>query len=956
MKRRFAYFFVLLIFFTMPLAAEIRGNWQETEAGHFKFIYEKKDARVINEFLSFSEEVYEKVCGFFQMYPESITCVVLSRIDYANGMFTSFPMHLVLFTTSPDSPMFGIDNENYLRTLLTHELTHFVHLASEKGFFYNLSRIFGSEVKTAHAVFLPEGWVIEGIAVYLETLFTEGGRGRNPFFELYSRSLVLEDKLFTLDQASYSSVFPPFSRHYVAGYIMMDYIHKKYGKDAFPKIHDAYINAPLCGIKNAIKTVTGTDAYTLFDEMKADLQERYKEEAMIPQGELLTPVTYADYSLPVITEKGLFVKKTSLETPCSIIQFDPETGKEKTIRNCTFSSLTADASGDVVIMDSYSYDFMPPVYPVLESDLFELDTGTGAVKRLTNGAHLRHPGLSRDGNYLVAVQMTGPYSRLVSVDRRTGKVEILFNAENTNVYQPVISPDGSEIAFLLSRNGLSKIYIMSVPVGPLPSSEIESGNFNTDTARPVLGTMDKSEYYPSFIDSHTLLFTSTHNSDLALYSYDMDTERLNRICMDPVGTIAGIPYGGKIIYTTYSSFGNCLKMKMADPAAEPVENRITLPPFTSTPQPSVPESVDYCDFAPPLFWFPYPSIDLYNILSQDIGAGFMVYGDSPLGLNSWVLYAAYHPLYNQPKITLTTLTRIGALALEYSLSEDYGFTTGGFFQKTTQSLELAIPFTSLYLIDRNYKFSVSLGARHIFALSAPFPFPFCNGFNFAPLTDAQRLYATGGLYFGTRPIGSPYDFYGTGLISFSLLSSIPLPVFEGTPQGFHLLGNMHVNIPFFIPNQVIQLGVTSSYTTSSLLNLRTVNPRGKFTPEPQALEGRAMGNIDYLIPIALLDQPLLFGLALTKLSCGLHVEYAFEWQPTASVFLPDRLIYTGFELQTELLYGYATEPINVLIGVSARIDSQTPALFDFARDIKPYIFIRIGDISVSASRNEENLK
>ena len=113
----------------------------------------------------------------------------------------------------------------------------------ERGFFHALSRVFGADARWGTAVFLP-GWMLEGPTTNLETIFTVGGRGRNPFFEMQYEAPVIEGDLFSLAQASYASAFPPSGRIYVAGYVLVDHLLKTFGEDVFTRIMDDYLRLP----------------------------------------------------------------------------------------------------------------------------------------------------------------------------------------------------------------------------------------------------------------------------------------------------------------------------------------------------------------------------------------------------------------------------------------------------------------------------------------------------------------------------------------------------------------------------------------------------------------------------------------------------------------------------------------------------------------------------------------
>jgi hypothetical protein len=197
--------------------------WQQIETKHFLFIFEPRDRASVDELLGICENVYDNVSGFFHSYPARVPCVIRGRRDDANGLTMSFPARIDLFLTAPNDFFLGARTESWLKALLTHELTHFVHQSLNAGFMYAFSRVFGADFSSLSFDFLP-GWAIEGPAVYDETQFTQGGRGRNPLFEMYTKAAIEDGSLYSLDQAGYGSAFPPSGRIYVAGYQLLDWL------------------------------------------------------------------------------------------------------------------------------------------------------------------------------------------------------------------------------------------------------------------------------------------------------------------------------------------------------------------------------------------------------------------------------------------------------------------------------------------------------------------------------------------------------------------------------------------------------------------------------------------------------------------------------------------------------------------------------------------------------------
>ena len=222
MKKLFSVVFILFTLNNIFAANQEPpySGWFQTETEHFRIIYEENSLASVIEITEFCEDVYNSVTDFFNSYPEKIILVVHNRVDTANGSYYPAPPHINMYVSRSFTAEFGAKVDNWLKFLLIHELSHYVNMTIEKGLFYGLSRVMGESVSSIPGALIP-GWAIEGIAVKLESDFTDGGRGNNPFFEIYSKALILENKLFSWRQAAYSSYHhPPLSRIYIGGYII----------------------------------------------------------------------------------------------------------------------------------------------------------------------------------------------------------------------------------------------------------------------------------------------------------------------------------------------------------------------------------------------------------------------------------------------------------------------------------------------------------------------------------------------------------------------------------------------------------------------------------------------------------------------------------------------------------------------------------------------------------------
>jgi hypothetical protein len=937
-------------------------GWKQVQTEHFVFIFEEYDKDAVNELVTFCEEVYTKVTAYFDSYPETIKCLVLGRIDLANGSFSFPPSHLRLYVTAPTQPWLGSRRENWLKLLLVHELTHYVHLAHNEGFMSWFSHLFGRDLRAGNALFLP-GWMIEGITVNIETLFTQGGRGRNPFFEIYYKAPIIEEKFFSLAQASYSSVYPPKGRIYVAGYIFVHYLMEQYGEDVFARINGEYIKFPLFGPWGAIKKVTGKTGKELFSEMKSTLETKYKPFRLIPEGELISPDEFGDYYLPIKTEKGLYLYRKDLRSSYGIVRFDSETGQEEILLNVTLSdnsSMTASADGETIVLAIHHYGDTHPAGEVILSDLYQFALSTQRVERITRGARLWHPALSPDGSVLVAVQRAGSYTRLVEVDRQTGQLRLLFAVKEANVYHPVFSPDGSSIAFVLNVRGMQDIYVVNYNACRESSVEIDQGSrfpsLNHTLAQPILGPDKAGDYFPQFADADTILFSSDRNGSLELFSYSLSQNTGTLVCRDPIAAYAGIILENGILYASYSSKGYCLKYKSGP---ELVAERVSEPeePFAQgeSVQEEWPESFvwertrgekekPFYDLPWPVFWLPFPSILNEFTDHFDLGIGTLLFGQSLTGMTSWAFSGAYHWTYQQPLFSFSFMQDFGPFNLNYNASELFNYDNDSslFTQSFSHDFKLRWLILSQYHFQRSISLSLFGGISHSHRAADPEPFTFPDSFDGNTESTRDSLSLLAGMFFSTDKSGGTLDTYAPRKVLSRWDLAVPLPVLSQTSTEFFNKGLFSFNIPSVLENQIIKLGIKANHSTSITSGFSPVYPRGFPFISPG---NRFVNTLDYLFTIAVVDFPLPFGFFLSRISGGLHAEAAGHWSFQEPFLSFDPTVYAGLEFCFHFGYNMYTLPFPLGVGISFRLNPDTFSRFDPVQDMGIYLFTSFDSFS-----------
>ena len=166
-----------------PAAAQVdpSGSWRTLHTPHFRVHFRP----VYRELALLEAREAERAYGLLSAElrpPRQVVDLTLGDdIDDSNGFTTVFPSSQITILASPPVNDPGLlPYDTWLRLVTTHELTHVFHLDRAKSFWGVLQRVFGRAPGLFPNQYQPS-WVTEGLAVYYESKFTNGGRIRGSF-------------------------------------------------------------------------------------------------------------------------------------------------------------------------------------------------------------------------------------------------------------------------------------------------------------------------------------------------------------------------------------------------------------------------------------------------------------------------------------------------------------------------------------------------------------------------------------------------------------------------------------------------------------------------------------------------------------------------------------------------------------------------------------------------------
>lgn len=517
-------------------------EWYTIPTPHFRVTYHGGLEAPAQRTATLLEAIHARLSPQLGWSPSQVTEVVLSDVtDSANGSATALPYNTVrLFASAPDDMSPLAEYDDWMSELATHEYTHILHVDNISGIPALLNTVFG---KTYAPNQVQPRWVLEGLAVALETEHTGGGRLRSSHFDMILRADVLEGRLARLDQMSHPSRrWPTGNLWYLYGGAFIAWIAEVYGHDTFAAVATDYGQNPIpWGINRSIRRATGRTYTQLFQGWKAHLERKYAgvvaevKRRGLREGTRLTHrgrVAAAPRWVPACARASereeLVYYADDGHTQAGFWRVPLET-RERAAEDD--AELVARASGSNVSYEpscSFVFDSVAPSRRrYYFNDLFRQPKGTrserglrGSRERLTTGRRAREPDVSPDGRHVVYVtQRAGTTTLRIADLTPEGELAnervLVPSARYEQAFSPRFSHDGKRVAYSSwTYGGYRDIRVV----------DVKTGKF-WQVTRDV--ALDQQPAWSA--DDRYLYFTSDRTGIANVHVYDLATARLRQV-------------------------------------------------------------------------------------------------------------------------------------------------------------------------------------------------------------------------------------------------------------------------------------------------------------------------------------------------------------------------------------------------------------------------------------------
>jgi hypothetical protein len=561
-------------------------RWFTLTTPHYRVHFHDGLELIAQKTATVVEDLYERLGAELGYQPKTRTEIVITDMtDAANGLAFTLPYATVLlYASAPDDMSALGDYDDWVTGLVTHELTHILHMSNVSGLPNVVNRVLGPTLAPNED---QPHWILEGLAVATESEHTTGGRLRSTQFDMMLRADVLAGNVARLDEISHlPRRWPGATLWYLYGGKFVEWIASIYGPDVFGAVATDYgAQVVSYGVNRAIRRATSRTYEELYAGWVQDLGRRYgaQREAVVRRGlregrRLTFHGRQADnprYLPPSCGKPGaLAYTRSDKDTLAGIYELVPGApGAEPS------SELVARTTGRTLAYGPdcalYFDGPAPSRRQYWFGDLHRLPPGERSAghdrkrERVTIGARARDVDVSADGRHIVYVtnERGTTTLRLAELDA-TGRLgserRLVPSARFEQVFTPRFSPDGQRVAFgTWTTGGYRDIRIVEIASGRL----VELWHDRALDQQPTWSH-----------DGKTLFFVSDRSGIANVYAYELASGALHQVTNVVTGAYmpAASPDGRKLVYAGYTTEGFDLFELELDPArwlpAEPAAN------------------------------------------------------------------------------------------------------------------------------------------------------------------------------------------------------------------------------------------------------------------------------------------------------------------------------------------------------------------------------------------------
>jgi len=525
-------------------------RWHSVRTEHFTITFHEGLEPIAANMGEMCDEIYDSLVERWGTDPKRrIELVLVDWTDSANGYATPLPVNtIVIYVTAPTEASTLNYYDDWNRSILTHELTHILHLDTVEGLPRVARLVFGRIVSMN---MVSPGWITEGIATWTETELTAGGRGRASEAAMIKRMTTLEGHFPPLGNLDGFQSDPPYGNlRYLFGQDFVQYIAEQAGHDTWKEWIHGY-GRWIIPYWLPAKRIHGRSYRAFYTDWRAEVEQRYAAVEAQVEADGLTAST--------LISDG--------EGACSGPRFSPD--GQKLVYSCNDRGhgpaiwlANADGSEPVELYDeasphsfawradsqafafasAHAYD----IYYTFE-DLYLFHLESERLEQLTERARARDPEFSPDGKDLVAVTNEAQVNNLARFSVAGLTTALTEHTGHVQLSTPRFSPDGQHIALSMWKDGKRDLWL---------------ANADGEILHPITDDVAVERDPAWHPDGSLLFFVSDRTGISNIYALETATARLWQVTNVLGGAFQPDvhPDGGVMAFAEFTLNGNDIRL------------------------------------------------------------------------------------------------------------------------------------------------------------------------------------------------------------------------------------------------------------------------------------------------------------------------------------------------------------------------------------------------------------
>ena len=450
-------------------------QWKYIENDAVKIIYQEgiysQAARIANVIQKLSDSSY------FSLGPKKkqVSIILQNQSITPNAFVGVGPFRSEFYTNPPQNNFGGAIDWNDL--LAIHEYRHVQQLQNARIGVVNAAYIlFGDYFWSSLAHLIMPPWFFEGDAVFTETILSNAGRGRMPYFEGQYRALLLTGTYLNYEKNSAGSYKKLIPNIYNMGYHLTASLNLDYGEDIMGNLLQDAVKSSFLNFypfSKSLKKHTGMRTPKYYEATFSKLKKEWEQKAaQIELTEAKTinnkvKKTFTGYTHPNYLDAQTLIAEKSGFNEIPTFYRIQKGGAEKRITRPGFyspSNAQLSINKSFLIWTEKAYD--PRWRNVEYSNIIRYDHTLQLKKQLTLKARYFGPEINKHGDKIVAVHAPANQEyELHILNVQSGDLDQKISNENQYQYAFPTWIDETSIATVVRKSGKNAIQIIHLGTG-----------------------------------------------------------------------------------------------------------------------------------------------------------------------------------------------------------------------------------------------------------------------------------------------------------------------------------------------------------------------------------------------------------------------------------------------------------------------------------------------------------